>query len=62
LKIKNELQRKPFGLATTGSFRDERTQEVGLITFKIFRNLDKILMNEEPQKESDLVLLDIYNK
>jgi hypothetical protein len=49
-------------LATTGSFRDERTQEVGLITFKIFRNLDKILMNEEPQKESDLVLLDIYNK
>jgi hypothetical protein len=41
LKIKNELQRKPFGLATTGSFRDERTQEVGLITFKILEILIK---------------------
>ena len=34
IENKNELQRKPYGLATTGSFRDERAQEVGLITLK----------------------------
>ena len=37
-------------MATTGSFRDERTQEVGLITFKILEILIKFWWTKNPKK------------